>query len=64
MEVLVKYLLPLSCALLLAGCYNPRYPSEGPGTDRPDQAAVGSSTGAPVTDSSGQPVQSSRDRRR
>ena len=52
--------LPVLLVLLaLAGCYNPRYPDEGPGHDRPDQAAVGSSaTGEPVTDSSGKPVQS------
>ena len=55
----MKTLPLLLLTLALAGCYNPRYPDEGPGHDRPDQANVGSSaTGAPVTDSSGKPVQS------
>jgi len=49
----------LLVTLALAGCYNPRYPSEGPGTDKPEMAPVGSpATGGTVNDSTGNPVQS------
>jgi|SRR4051812_34682833 hypothetical protein len=41
----------LAAALLVAGCYNPRYPGDAPGTDRPVQAPVTSGSGAPVLSS-------------
>jgi len=55
----MKRFAAVLAVLSLAGCYNPRYPSEGPGTDRPEMAPVSSpATGGTVNDSSGQPVQS------
>src|SRR5678816_1568328 len=41
----MKALAPLLAALLLAGCYNPRYPSETPG-DRPRPNETGASGNA------------------
>src|SRR5213075_921087 len=41
----VKAFLPLLAALTLAGCYNPRYPSETPG-DRPRPNETGASGNA------------------
>jgi hypothetical protein len=60
---MVRFALAIAAALSLAACYTPRYPSEAPGHDRPDQAPVSQSapavTTAPVvTSSSGAPVTS------
>jgi hypothetical protein len=54
----MRKLSVLLVTLALAGCYNPRYPDEGPGTDKPEMAPVQSGTGGTVNSSDGSAVQS------
>ena len=60
---MVRLALATAAALTLAACYNPRYPSEGPGHDRPEQQPVTQgnpvNTAPAVTSGSGSPVTSS-----
>ena len=62
---MVRLALATAAALSLAACYNPRYPSEAPGHDRPEQPPVtqGSpvNTAPAVTSGSGAPVTSAAD---
>lgn len=51
MERVTKTILCLAATAALAGCYNPRYPSEGPGHERTEQAPVRSGSGGPVMSS-------------
>lgn len=59
---MVRLVLASAAALSLAACYNPRYPSEAPGHDRPEQQPVTQGnpvqTAPVVTSGSGSPVTS------
>jgi len=48
----------LCAALVLGGCYNPKYPSETPGTDRTDRQSANT-----VSNNAGDRVEVTSDRR-